>query len=59
VEVLDSGRGLPAGFTIDDSDRLGLAIARTLVENELAGELSLRERPDGGTVAALLFSAAR
>jgi two-component sensor histidine kinase len=59
VEVLDSGRGLPAGFTIDDSDRLGLAIARTLVENELAGELSLRERPGGGTVAALLFSAAR
>jgi two-component sensor histidine kinase len=59
VEVVDSGRGLPAGFSIDGSDRLGLAIARTLVESELGGQLTLRRREEGGTVAAVEISAAR
>jgi two-component sensor histidine kinase len=58
VEVVDSGRGLPAGFSIDGSDRLGLAIARTLVESELGGELTLRQRDGGGTVAAVDITAA-
>jgi two-component sensor histidine kinase len=59
VEVVDAGRGLPPDFSIDASDRLGLAIARTLVENELAGQLSLRPRPTGGTVAAVDVSTVR
>ncbi|HVU60916.1 MAG TPA: histidine kinase N-terminal domain-containing protein [Mycobacteriales bacterium] len=59
VEVLDSGRGLPADFSIDASDRLGLAIARTLVESELGGRLTLQARPSGGTVAAVEISARR
>ena len=59
IEVVDTGRGLPEGFSIEDSDRLGLAIARTLVENELAGQLALEPRPGGGTVARLEINARR
>jgi two-component sensor histidine kinase len=53
VEVIDDGRGLPAEFDLDGSDRLGLAIVRTLVEGELGGTLSLGPRSGGGTVAAI------
>jgi two-component system, sensor histidine kinase PdtaS len=49
VAVVDDGRGLPAGFSLDDSDRLGLQIVRTLVETELGGRLGLRRRDGGGT----------
>jgi two-component sensor histidine kinase len=59
VEVIDSGRGLPPGFSIDGSDRLGLAIARTLVESELGGHLTLAPGEDGGTVAAVDISATK
>ena len=59
VEVVDAGRGLPEGFSIDGSDRLGLAIARTLVESELGGQLTVEPRAGGGTVAAVRLSAAR
>ena len=59
VEVIDAGRGLPEGFSIEASDRLGLAIARTLVENELAGQLSLQARPGGGTTAVVELSGRR
>ncbi len=51
VEVTDDGAGLPAGFRLEDSDRLGLQIVRTLVEGELGGVISLAGRPGGGTVA--------
>ncbi|HWC33672.1 MAG TPA: histidine kinase N-terminal domain-containing protein [Mycobacteriales bacterium] len=57
VEVLDFGRGLPPGFTIDGSDRLGLAIARTLVESELGGTLTLETRDAGGTAATVEITA--
>jgi two-component system, sensor histidine kinase PdtaS len=53
VAVTDDGRGLPAEFDIGDSDRLGLAIVRTLVEGELGGQLSLDRRPEGGTIASM------
>jgi two-component sensor histidine kinase len=53
VEVIDEGRGLPAEFSIDASDRLGLQIVRTLVEGELVGRLSLTPGRGGGTVAAI------
>src|SRR6478752_3419110 len=35
VVVHDDGRGLPDGFSLDKSDRLGLQIVRTLVSAEL------------------------
>jgi two-component sensor histidine kinase len=53
VAVLDDGRGLPAGFDLDASERLGLAIVRTLVEGELGGRLELEGRAGGGTVASM------
>jgi two-component sensor histidine kinase len=53
IEVIDDGRGLPAGFVMADSDRLGLQIVQALVEGELAGALTVSRRPAGGTVAAI------
>jgi two-component sensor histidine kinase len=53
VQVRDDGRGLPAGFDPNASDRLGLQIVRTLVETELGGRLTLGARPAGGTVASV------
>ncbi len=51
VEVTDDGVGLPAGFDIAASPALGLRIARTLVEGELRGTLTLAPRAAGGTCA--------
>jgi two-component system, sensor histidine kinase PdtaS len=53
VDVIDDGRGLPIGFDINGSDRLGLQIVRTLVEGELGGQLSLERGTDRGTVAVI------
>jgi two-component sensor histidine kinase len=53
VEVVDDGRGLPAGFDAAASDRLGLQIVRTLVETELGGSLAIADRSGGGAVAAI------
>jgi two-component sensor histidine kinase len=53
LQVRDHGPGLPAGFQIDSSERLGLQIVRTLVETELRGQLSLMPAPDGGTLATV------
>jgi two-component sensor histidine kinase len=47
VTVSDDGVGLPAGFTPEKSDRLGLQIVRTLASAELRGSLDLRSREDG------------
>ena len=53
VGVVDDGRGLPEGFALENSTRLGLQIVRTLVAGELDGSLELRGRPGGGTEARL------
>jgi two-component system, sensor histidine kinase PdtaS len=53
VVIADDGRGLPAGFSLERTDRLGLQIVRTLVDSELRGSLSLRRRDRGGTEAVL------
>ncbi|KUI19160.1 ATPase [Mycobacterium sp. GA-1285] len=53
VVVHDDGRGLPDGFSLEKSDRLGLQIVRTLVSAELDGSLGMREGPAGGTDAVL------
>ncbi|MFN2569972.1 MAG: sensor histidine kinase [Candidatus Dormibacteria bacterium] len=51
VRVHDNGRGLPEGFSIDQSSSLGLSIVRDLVTGQLAGTIDLRS--DGGTVVEL------
>ncbi len=53
VTVRDNGRGLPPGFTLESSDRLGLQIVRTLVAAELRGSLELVPRSTGGTEAVV------
>jgi two-component sensor histidine kinase len=53
IVVDDDGRGLPEGFSLEASDRLGLQIVRTLVSAELDGSLEMRPAPDGGTNAVL------
>ena len=53
VVVHDNGRGLPEGFSIEQSDRLGLQIVRTLVSAELDGSLDMHDAPEGGTDVVL------
>ena len=45
VVVHDDGRGLPDGFSLEKSDRLGLQIVRTLVSAELDGSLGMHDVP--------------
>jgi two-component system, sensor histidine kinase PdtaS len=51
ITVADDGQGLPAGFSLSASPRLGLQIVRTLVEGDLQGSLDVRPRAGGGTQA--------
>ncbi|HEX7094372.1 MAG TPA: sensor histidine kinase [Acidimicrobiales bacterium] len=55
VRVIDDGRGVPPEFSLEDARGLGLTIVRTLVENDLGGEIQIGPRTDGeqGTEAAL------
>jgi len=53
VEVLDDGAGLPEGFDLASSPRLGLQIVRTLVGADLGGSLVLEQRRPRGTRAVL------
>ena len=46
VVVHDDGRGLPDGFSLEKSDRLGLQIVRTLVSAELDGSLGMHDVAD-------------
>jgi two-component system, sensor histidine kinase PdtaS len=59
VTVADTGRGLPDGFDIDASERLGLQIVRTLATGELRGSIELRRRAEGGTEAVLVVPLAK
>jgi two-component sensor histidine kinase len=47
VEVADNGRGLPPGFSIEQTRSLGLSIVREFVTSQLGGEI--RMWTDGGT----------
>ena len=53
VVVHDDGTGLPEGFSLEKSDRLGLQIVRTLVAAELDGSLGMQDVPGGGTDVVL------
>jgi len=56
ITVSDDGAGLPAGFSLTDSPRLGLQIVRTLVEGDLRGRISLEPGQSGGTAATLVIT---
>ena len=53
VEVVDDGEGLPEGFRIEGSKRLGLQIVRTLVVSELGGAIEMSRSATGGTSVVL------
>jgi two-component system, sensor histidine kinase PdtaS len=59
VQVDDDGRGLPPDFDPVTSANLGLQIVRTLVTGELGGELTIGERPGGGTRVELVLPITR
>jgi two-component sensor histidine kinase len=42
VRVVDDGRGLPAGFSIERTTSLGLSIVRSLVTSQLGGSIQMR-----------------
>ena len=53
VDILDSGRGLPDDFDMDQTNSLGLSIVRTLV-SDLDGTFAIGNRDDGhGAVATV------
>lgn len=47
IGVRDNGSGLPAGFDLATSERLGMRIVHTLVSIELGGDLIVGPNPDG------------
>lgn len=53
LRVQDDGAGLPEGFDLKTSPGLGLQIARTLVEKDLCGKLTLTPNPNGATAWVL------
>jgi two-component sensor histidine kinase len=53
VEVVDDGGGLPEGFAVEGSKRLGLQIVRTLVVGELGGAIEMGAGANGGTSVVL------
>jgi two-component sensor histidine kinase len=53
VTLVDNGVGVPEGFSFDDATGLGLTIVRSLVENDLGGEITIRRAGLAGTVAWL------
>ena len=54
VRVSDNGAGVPDGFDLESSDRLGLQIVRTLVANDLRGDITIGPRDCGtGTTVEL------
>jgi two-component sensor histidine kinase/PAS domain-containing protein len=58
VVVADDGAGLPTGFALDSSTRLGLQIVRSLVVSELRGTFALTPGAHGGTEAIVAVPAA-
>ncbi|MGI8696228.1 MAG: sensor histidine kinase, partial [Mycobacteriales bacterium] len=53
VTVSDDGIGLPPGFTVAGSDRLGLRIVDVLVNSELRGTVAMTTADSGGTRATI------
>ncbi len=54
IRIVDDGRGLPVGFSLEQSDSLGLQIVRTLVRDDLKGTFTIHNR-EGGVVAEISF----
>jgi len=57
LAVIDDGRGVDAGFRLEDATGLGLSIVRTLVTTELNGTISMRPLAEVDARQAKLDSA--
>lgn len=55
LTISDSGLGLSPDFDLETGSGLGLRIARTLAEKDLAGSLQLRNGPGRGSTATVVF----
>ncbi|MCO6453624.1 MAG: histidine kinase N-terminal domain-containing protein [Caldilineales bacterium] len=55
LQVLDNGLGLPENFSLESESSLGLDIMRTLVHDDLKGEIDISSRPGGGAQAVVCF----
>ncbi|MHB8618119.1 MAG: sensor histidine kinase [Chloroflexota bacterium] len=53
IEIIDDGQGFPAGFDLDRDANLGLQIVRTLVKEDLRGNLNLDN--ENGVRATIAF----
>ncbi len=53
ISIVDDGRGLPEGFTVNGTESMGLQIVHTLVQDDLKGEFQLRDGE--GTNAIIRF----
>jgi len=54
VRVIDDGRGLASGFSLEQATGLGLSSVRTLVTTELGGTIDMRPaHPDDAAAAGL------
>ena len=54
VEVIDEGPGI--ALPVDTSNGLGLSIVKTLVNDELHGDITFTHHQDGGTVVRLVIT---
>jgi two-component system, sensor histidine kinase PdtaS len=53
LTVRDDGAGLPEGFDVETSANLGLAIVKTVVEDDLRGRLSVGSAAGRGTTVTI------
>jgi two-component sensor histidine kinase len=53
ARVADNGVGLPEGFSIDQTNSLGLSIVRETVETQLGGTIEMLNGDGGGTLVEL------
>jgi two-component sensor histidine kinase len=51
--VRDDGAGLPEGFDVESSANLGLAIVKTVVEDDLRGTLAFASATGRGTTVTV------
>lgn len=51
LRICDDGCGLPPDFSLTKTNSLGLKIIQTVVESDLKGTFTLKNQPEGGTLA--------
>lgn len=55
LSIEDDGVGLPDDFQLGQGENLGLKIIKTLAESDLHGSFTLKNKPNGGTIAQVII----